>query len=104
LTSIYSTVFFDGDVTAVGSVAHLWTVPAGFVDVIRTLTGYCGAGSSTQAWLGTNGHYWRTWLLTGSYDLLEFEGHQAVPAGETIDWLQTHSPCALRLSGYRLSA
>jgi len=103
MATIYSTRFAIGAVTA--AVANVYTVPAGFVAVVRCLSlvvNVTGATANVRTTAGAGQIFAFTSTVPGQW--AGWDGRQVVNAGETITvTASTGSTCDYFISGYLLS-
>lgn len=102
--SIYSVCFADVDITVNGTDLALWTVPAGYVDILRAVDGYslfAGTGSAT---LKIDANYRIAFPSLGAGKPIEWRGRQVFVAGTVLKLFTNQQPFGLRFSGYRLPA
>lgn len=103
MSSVYSTHF----ISAVGLVGtRAFTVPAGFVAVLRDLDVYNGGGfSATQVYLhgGLGQTIWFNNFAGPGAAYASWRGRQVLTAGFAFD-ITTNGACDATLSGYLLSA
>lgn len=103
MTRIYSVSFYEATVTLVSNLATLWTVPAGFVDVVRDIDGYCTSTGPGAAFLG-DGALGRTLqIAVPAGTAFQWQGRQVWNAGQTLSIFSTITTFRLKISGYRLA-
>lgn len=95
---------FEGVVTTTGGLTDLWTVPTGYVDVLRDLDGYTTYGGAANATLHVGGLYFCINPSPSAGAPVAWRGRQVFVAGQTVKVFLDHGPWNLRLCGYRLVA
>lgn len=104
MTSVYSHRFAAGDRSSGGS-STVYTVPDGFVAVLRDIAVTPTTGSGTTALINLSGvaiMFGRT--LTGQYVTAHEEGRWVLNAGDAIEVQSVTGEFQYVLSGYLLSA
>lgn len=101
--NVYSLALFEGHLTTSGADLVLWTVPSGFVDVMRCIDGYAGAAGATVAQLRTPSEYFLTLESPAAVTPVHWEGRQAFEEGTVVSVQLSGQPWNLRISGYRLA-
>jgi hypothetical protein len=108
MANVYSTLFWDAHLTAITN--DLWTVPAGYVDVIRQVSWHAPISYPyfvDTAHLNISGNTGLfaavpVWLTRGGV-VYDVQGHWVVPAGSLVLALTPQTGWDLRASGYRLT-
>lgn len=101
MTSIYSVRFADSVVTSATVIPY--TVPAGFVAVVRSisiLTIGSGTTAEVQRSGGIGAFAWCTSTLTAQY--FPFDMRQVLNAGESLELIVTTGTARFLVSGYQL--
>jgi len=106
VASIYSTQFAAVNLT--GSLTTLYTVPAGFVAVVRDVSGFMTTttvGEAIVLSLQLANVNFATFQSDGStYQDVHWEGRVVMPAGESLQVADSVAAGALVVSGYLLAA
>jgi hypothetical protein len=104
---VYSTRFVSVAPASTNTVYY--TVPAGFVAVVRTMTfGYAeparSSGIATVLLAAANSRIWVVLVAASTAGSAEWNGRLVLPAGETLRAAYTGTPGQwLTISGYLLS-
>lgn len=104
---VYSTQFCKGSVS--GSPVVLYTVPSGYIAVLRSIAAYNNTGSSQSVLLspGVSGSSEGAFAKDDSLasgDVFQWEGRQVLNAGEQLIVAFPNATLAVMASGYLLEA
>jgi len=104
---VYSTQFCKGSVG--GSPAILYTVPAGYIAVLRSIAAYNNTGTAQSVLLspGVSGSSEGAFAKDDSLasgDVFQWEGRQVLNAGEQLIVAFPNATVAVMASGYLLEA
>lgn len=104
MASIYSLSFWDGNVATGGAATDLFTVPDGFVYVVRDIDGWSESAAGADVYLGVTGN--RAILLKVASNVVgcQWRGRQVYSAGNIFQAFPTQANFHLKISGYKLSA
>lgn len=104
MRTVYSTGLYEGTISVAGAGVDLWTVPDGFVDVVRSVDAYTTYSGDTVAYLGdaSLGRFLLMALPVGGS--FTWVGHQVFAAGQVVSLYALEEATRLKISGYRLSA
>ena len=103
--SVYSTLFAATSYTTTGN-HTVYTVPSGFVAVLKDVTAFEYSGSGRGLLYDvTNGQSWTLWInSSGDYKPFEWQGMQVFPAGSQMGFTLVSGAFQLRYNGYLLAA
>jgi hypothetical protein len=100
---IYTECVFEGTISTTGADVTLWTVPAGYRDVIVDCVGYTTNSGGGAITLRTPAGYFLAMKTAAAGDPFHFSGRQAVDAGTVVKAFSSVQPWQLRITVYRLT-
>jgi hypothetical protein len=102
--TVYSTRFAALTLAPSGSLSAIYTVPSGFVAVLRDIDGIVTSGGAGQLFLGMGATWWFEMPLLAATSGFQWRGRQVFLAGETISAQTVTATVQMHVTGYLLSA